>query len=161
EQGAWKVPIKQPLGKDQEGHELIGAKSTWERTGPPKIVITQYVEIVPAGLSADGKKRLLDTCLVRYDITNEDPVPHTVALRFLLDTFIGGNDAVPFTIAGQKELCDTMKTFDKPEDVPDYISALEKQDLKNPGTVAHLSLKYGAPLEPPGQVTLGAWPAAS
>jgi hypothetical protein len=161
EQGSWKVPIKQLLGKDREGHRLIGAKAVWQRTGPPPITITQIVEIVPGGLSADGKKRLLDTCLVRYDITNEDSIPHTVALRFLLDTFIGNNDAVPFTIAGAKELCDTMKSFNSPAEVPDYISALERQDLNNPGVVAHLSLKYGEGLEPPSRVTLGAWPAAS
>jgi hypothetical protein len=161
EQGAWKEPRKAPLGKDQDGHQIIGAKSVWQRNAPPNVVITQYVEIVPAGLSEDGKKRLLDTCLVRYDITNEDPAPHTVGLRFLLDTFIGTNDAVPFTIAGAKELCETMKSFDKPEDVPDFISALEKQNVTNPGTVAHLSLRYGDTLEPPERVTLGAWPAAS
>ncbi len=160
EQGAWRGPIYQPLGKDREERQLIGAKAVWARTGPPNITVTQIVEIVPGGLSPDGKKRLLDTCLIRYDISNEDGIAHQVGLRFLLDTFIGTNDGVPFTIAGSKELCDTMKTFDKAEDVPDFISALERQDLKNPGTVAHLSLKYGAPLEAPTRVTLGAWPAA-
>jgi hypothetical protein len=161
EQGAWKVPIKDLLGKDDKGNRLIGARCTWQRSGPPKISVQQTVEIVPVGLSPNGKKRLLDTCLVIYDITNDDTVPHTVALRFLLDTFIGSNDAVPFTIAGARELCDTKMEFKRPDEVPDYISALERQDLKNPGTVAHLSLKYGGGLEPPTRVTLGAWPAAS
>jgi hypothetical protein len=161
EQGSWKVPMKDPLGKDRKGNNLIGVRSVWQRSGPPPITVTQIVEIVPGGLSADGTKLLLDTCLVRYDLTNEDSKPHTVALRFLLDTFIGSNDAVPFTIAGAKQLCDTMKTFDKPADVPDYITALERQDLKNPGTVAHLVLRYGGGLEPPSRVTLGAWPASS
>jgi hypothetical protein len=159
-QGLWKPPGKEPLGKDREGNRLIGAKAVWVRGGPPAVTVTQYVEIVPGGLSDDGSKLLLDTCLVRYDLTNDDLVAHPVALRFLLDMFIGNNDAVPFTIAGAKELCDTMKTFDKPADVPDYISALERQDVKNPGTVAHLVLKYGGGLEPPSRVTLGAWPAS-
>jgi hypothetical protein len=161
EQGKWRIPIKEPLGTDREGHPLIGARSVWQHTPPVKVNIMQIVEIVPAGLSPDGKKRLLDTCLVLYAITNDDTTTHKVALRFMLDTFIGNNDAVPFTIAGQKEMCSTMKSFDRPADVPDYISALEKQDLKNPGTVAHLSLKYGAMMEPPSRVTLGAWPAAA
>lgn len=160
EQGAWEQPMKQDLGKDQKGNRLIGAKATWKHPNPP-ITVTQIVEIVPGGLSADGGKRLLDTCLVRYDITNADAAPHVLGLRFLLDTFIGSNDAVPFTIAGVKEPCSTMKSFDRPADVPDFISALEKQDLNNPGIVAHLSLKYGAGMEPPSRVTLGAWPAAS
>jgi hypothetical protein len=161
EQGAWKGEARQPLGKDREGHTLSGARSVWVRGGPPLVTVTQYAEIVPGGLSADGKKRLLDTCLIRYDITNEDGVKHSVGLRFLLDTFIGSNDAVPFTIAGARELCDTKKEFNSPDEVPDFISALERQDLTNPGTVAHLSLKYGGGLEPPTRVTLGAWPASS
>ena len=116
---------------------------------------------MPGGLSPDGKKRLLDTCLIRYDITNDDGKANAVGLRFLLDTYIGSNDAVPFTIAGAKELCDTMKEFNRPEEVPDFISALERQDLKKPGTVAHVSLKYGGGLEPPTRVTLGAWPVST
>jgi hypothetical protein len=159
EQGAWKKPLRGSLGKDAEGNPLIGARSVWQRSGPPKIVITQTVEIVPEGLSADGSTRLLDTCLVRYDITNEDTAPHTVGLRFLLDTFIGSTDAVPFAIAGVKELCESMKSFDKPEDVPDFIQAMEKQDVTDPGTVAQLNLRYAEFLEPPGRMTLGAWPA--
>jgi hypothetical protein len=161
EQGSWEGAMRQPLGKEKTSNRpLIGAKCVWVRNGPPPIAITQWVEIVPGGLSADGKKRLLDTCLVRYDITNRDKVPHSVALRFLLDTFIGSNDGVPFTIAGAQELCDTVKVFRRPEEVPDYISALERQDVKDPGIVAYLSLKYGGSLEPPTRVTLGAWPDA-
>jgi hypothetical protein len=160
EQGAWDVPIKKLLPREK-GHRPNGAECIWKRTTAPPITIKQHVEIIPGGLSKDGKKRLLDTCLVYYDILNEDKTQaHTVALRFMLDTFIGGNDAVPFTIAGARELCDTSKSFNKPSEVPDYISALERQDLKDPGTVAHLTLRYGG-LEPPSRVTLGAWPAAS
>jgi hypothetical protein len=160
EGGTWKIPMREPLGRDQEGHRLIGAKCTWVRSTAPPINITQYAEIVPGGLSEDGKHRLLDTCMVRYDITNGDLREHTVALRYLLDTFIGTNDAVPFTIAGKNKLCDTMETFNRAGEVPDYIAALEKQDVKNPGTVAYLNLKYGGGLEPPTRVTLGAWPVA-
>ncbi len=133
----------------------------WVHAPDPPIEVTQYVEIVPGGLSPDGKKRLLDTCLIYFDVYNNDGKTNAVGLRFLLDTYIGSNDAVPFTIAGAKGLCDTMKEFNSPADVPDYISALEHQDLQKPGTVAHISLKYGAGLEPPTRVTLGAWPVSS
>jgi hypothetical protein len=160
EQGSWKKPGLEPLGKDEAGNKLIGYKVTWERSGPPRVSITQFVELVPGGLSADGKKRLLDTCLIYYHITNDDDVAHDVGLRFLLDTYIGANDAVPFTIAGASELCNTHLSFNRAEEVPEYISALERQDVQNPGTVAHISLKYGAGLEPPTRVTLGAWPSA-
>jgi len=160
ERGSWRGAMKESLGKDLAGYQRIGAKSVWVLSNPP-IAITQLVEVVPGGVDQKTDMRLLDTCLIRYDITNEDRSPHKVGLRFLLDTFIGENDAVPFTIAGSKELCNTMKTFDKPSDIPDFISALQNPDVSNPGTVAHLSLKYGAGLEPPDRVTLGAWPARS
>lgn len=158
EQGTWK-PMRQDLGRDPDGHRRFGAKSVWVHVAPA-ITIAQYVELVPGGgLSPDGKKRLLDTCLVRYDITNDDSKVNAVGLRFLLDTFIGSNDAVPFTIAGEKGLCDTKMDFNGPNKIPDYISAMERADLKSPGIVAHISLKYGGGLEPPSRVTLGAWPA--
>src|SRR5205823_4683684 len=99
EEGNWNPPIKQPLDRG------IGAMCEWLHSAPA-ISVKQVVEIVPGGLSDDGKNRLLDTCLVRYDIRNNDPtLPHRVGLRFMLDTFIGSTDAVPFTIAGEKELC--------------------------------------------------------
>ncbi len=157
EQGAWKPPIRQPLDKDVNGKEPIGAKSVWVCSAP-KIVITQHVEIVPEGLSADGTKRLLDTCLVRYEITNEDTAAHQVGLRFLLDTFVGEDDGMPFAITGQSELCNTLKAFDKPEDVTDFLAALERPDLKNHGTVALLQMRHDDTMEPPDRVTLGAWP---
>jgi len=37
-------------------------------------VIEQIVEVVSGGVSPDGKKRLLDTCLVRYAVTNKNAV---------------------------------------------------------------------------------------
>jgi len=159
--GRWKDPIKEPLGKDPlEGNrQRIGYKSTWIYT-QPAITIEQDLEIVPGGLSPDGKFRLLDTCRVRYAIANKDTVVHKIGLRFLLDTYIGANDGVPFTIPGDKDLCDTFKDFKTASEVPDFISALERQDVKNPGTVAHVSLKVGGDLEPPSRVTLGAWPNA-
>jgi hypothetical protein len=160
--GQWEgPPFRQPLGKDPlEGdRERIGFRSKWLYSNQPSVVIEQQVEIVPVGLSPDGKKRLLDTCLVSYVLTNKDPkIARKVGLRFLLDTYIGANDGVPFTIPGDPNLCDTFKDFDTPDRVPDFISALERQDVKDPGTVAHVSLKVGGGLEPPSRVTLGSWP---
>jgi hypothetical protein len=42
--------------------------------------------------------------------------------------------------------------------VPDYIQALEHEDLKNPGTVAQLQFRLGKQLEAPSRVLLGRWP---
>src|SRR5262249_40586953 len=86
---------------------------------------------------------------------------HKVGIRFLLDTFIGGNDGVPFTIPGDSTLCDTLKDLpaeDKDGKVPDFLQALEKPDLAHPGTVAHLRLRPEDLKEAPVRVTLGAWP---
>jgi hypothetical protein len=104
------------------------------------------------------QSELLDTCLVRYTLENKDTVVHTAGLRFLLDTYIGANDGVPFTIPGDPELSDTMKSFETADKVPDFIQALEFEDLAHPGTVAHLKLKLGGRVETPSRVILGAWP---
>jgi hypothetical protein len=48
--------------------------------------------------------------------------------------------------------------FDRPEAVPDFLQALEHEDLKNPGTVAQVQLRLGDRVEAPARVTLGAWP---
>jgi hypothetical protein len=100
---------------------------------------------------------LLDTCLVHYRITNEDTQPHRVGLRFMLDTYIGANDGVPFLIPGESQLCNTDKVFATPDSVPDFIQACENDDLKDLGTIARIGLKVSG-LEPPSRVTLGAWP---
>jgi hypothetical protein len=147
----WKE-LKQALGKDDQGRSREGARSTWVLIDS-KIEVTQLVEVVPGPQSC-----LLDTCLVRYTVTNRDDRPHEVGLRFLLDTYIGANDGVPFTIPGEKTLCETKKRFDRPEDVPDFIQALERSDLLHPGTVAHLQIRLGGGLEPPSRVLLGGYP---
>jgi hypothetical protein len=131
-----------------------GGKAVWV-CDDPKVAVTQSVELVRGEPS-----RLLDTCQVRYAIENRDSREHTIGIRFLLDTFIGGNDGVPFTIPGDSDLCDTLKdlrpTEGKP--IPDFLQALEKPDLAHPGTIAHLRLKLEGVKEVPERVTLGAWP---
>ncbi len=145
--GRWaerSVPI---AARTRAGVE--GMQSTWA-WDDKKVQVSQYVELVRG-----EESNLLDTCLVRYVAENRDQAPHQVGLRFLLDTFIGANDGVPFTIPGQAELCTDSKDFRK--DVPAFLQALEREDLAHPGTVAHLKLRLGD-REPPGRVTLGAWP---
>jgi hypothetical protein len=122
------------------------------------IRVTQHVRIRRADQT--GK---YETCLVRYRLENIGKQPRLVGLRFMLDTFIGTNDGVPFTIPGRSGLCDTMLQFATPQEIPDFIQALETDDLQRPGTVAHLTLKVRDPqgkLELPSRVLLGAWPDA-
>jgi hypothetical protein len=150
--GHWQA-MKTALGADPAtGLPIDGYRSVWIYDAP-KIAVTQTVEIVPGDQS-----RLLDTCLVRYRIDNQDNKVHRVGLRVLLDTYIGANDGVPFTIPGKPQLCDTEMPFNQPQEVPDFIEALERPDLRNPGTIAHLGLKRNGPFDPPDRLTLGAWP---
>jgi hypothetical protein len=152
--GHWKTDGDRDvsLPKDVKKGEGEGRKSVWVYD-QEQVTVTQFVQVV-----AGEQSRKLDTCLVRYLIENNDRREHRVGLRFMLDTYIGTNDGVPFTIPGERELCDTMKDFKTAADVPDFIEALERDDLTNPGTIAHLQLRLGGRIDPPDRVTLGAWP---
>jgi hypothetical protein len=149
--GVW-VPMKEPLVADARGRPRDGVASRWQlpRSG---LLVSQEVEVVPGEQS-----RKKDTCLVRYILENQDGQPHTIGIRFLLDTFIGTNDGVPFTIPGAAGLCDTQRHFASPAEVPDFIQALENDDLLHPGTVARVQFRIGQQLEAPQEVTLGGWP---
>jgi hypothetical protein len=123
--------------------------------------ISQFVEIVPSKqpvMTAAGQRRVLDTVLCRYLIENKDRRAHSVGLRVQVDTLIGNNDGVPFTVPGFAGLCDQMADFRDPREVPEFIQALEIPNLQNPGTVAHMTLKLGGRLEPPSRVSLTHWP---
>ena len=100
-----------------------------------KVKVKQHVEIVP------GQSGYLDTCLVWYHVENYGDVPEKVGVRFLLDTYIGANDGVPFTAPGVKGFIDSSRDFPAAE-VPPYLEAVENpDDPKNPGTVARIGLK--------------------
>jgi hypothetical protein len=131
-----------------------GRRSIWVYDAE-QVHVTQTVGLVPGAQS--GK---IDTCLVHYRIDNKGSVPHRVGLRFLLDTFIGGNDGVPFLIPGRERLCDDKAEFRTPAEVPDFIQARESDDMRNPGTIALIQLRIPG-MEPPSRVTLGAWPNPS
>jgi hypothetical protein len=146
-----------PLPADPAGTSFGGAKTAWA-TG--KLVITVMLDLVPSKqpVMVDGQqKRLLDTLLVRYVIENKDTKAQTVGLRMQLDTLIGGNDGVPFTVPGLPGLVTTFADFPKQGPIPDFLQALEVPNLQNPGTVAHLSLKPGKGVEVPSRVSLTHW----
>jgi hypothetical protein len=134
-----------------------GKEATW--LFDQRIAVTQRAELFPGEPQiVEGEyKSLVDTCLVRYTIVNQDRRPHRVGLRFLLDTYIGNNDGVPFTIPGKAELIDTQADL-RGAEVPDFLQVLEKPDLHNPGTVAQLTLRLGKRLESPQRVCLTRYP---
>jgi hypothetical protein len=125
-----------------------------------KLTVTVVLELVPSKqpVMVNGKQmRLLDTVQVRYIFENKDAKAHTIGMRMMLDTLIGSNDGVPFTVPGQTGLVTTFADFPKNGPIPDFIQALEVPNLQNPGTVAHLSLKLGNNIEVPSRVSLTHW----
>lgn len=159
-QGSWQV-VKEPLAKDKWGNQRVGSRAVWTPSSGPKIRVEQILQLVPGGRLAADNKRRLDTCLVQYQIQNEDSAPHRVGLRVLFDTYVGGRDGVPFTVAGADKMNETSDTYDGTEKVPDFVAALENDSLKEVGAVLQLNLRYGAGIESPSRVTLGAWPAGT
>jgi hypothetical protein len=140
------------------GKTFGGSKSTW---AAGKLVFTQILELVPSKqpvLLGGQSKRLLDTVQVRYIIENRDTKALSVGLRLQLDTLIGNNDGVPFTVPGLPGLVTNVADFPRDGPIPDFIQALERPNLQDPGTVAHVSLKLGKGIEPPGRVSLTHWP---
>jgi hypothetical protein len=143
----------------EDGEERSGMKATWRLRGSD-LVVRQMVNIIPGQIQRiDGRLlRHRDTCLVRYWVENRTGRSHQVGLRALLDTYIGDNDGVPFVVPGRTQTCNTSLVFGRPEDVPEYILALEEDDPQNPGTVVNLRFRVPGTGDPPDRVTLGAWP---
>src|SRR5262249_23711674 len=67
------------------------------------------------------------------------------------------NDGPTFTVPGVADLVDTKMDFVSPK-IPDFIQALEKPNIKNPGIIAHLSFRLSEKLEIPSRVSLTHWP---
>jgi hypothetical protein len=148
------------LPNDVKREAWSGSKCEW---AVGKVHFTQILELVPSKqpVKVGGvSKRLLETCLVRYIIENKDKQEHQAGVRVQIDTLIGTNDGVPFTVPGLPGLVNTFKDFTD-QSVPDFIQALEKPDLLNPGTVAHMTFKVGGGLEAPRRVSLTHWPGSN
>ncbi|HEY7315902.1 MAG TPA: hypothetical protein VH643_41615 [Gemmataceae bacterium] len=143
-------------------HQPIPGRKGWTSTmefSREKILVKQHVEVVP------GQSGYLDTLLVWYTVENKDDGKHKVGVRVMLDTFIGANDGVPFTIPGKKGFVDTKAEFLQKQ-IPDYIEVVEKpDDPKDPGTVArmglHLKLPGGIQLEDMDKLRICRFPGAT
>jgi hypothetical protein len=111
--------------------------SAWEYPG--RVRVTQTVMVVP---NDDTRPAKLNTALVHYRIENRDNVPHKVGIRIMLDTYIGGNDGVPFALAGRDQLVTTKIDLQNTKDIPEFIQALERPNLADAGTKATMVLKF-------------------
>jgi hypothetical protein len=146
------------LPPDPDQKTFGGSRSVWVSG---KILYTQILELVPSKqpVQVAGQSRLLlDTVRIRYIIENKDMRPFKIGLRMQVDTLIGANDGVPFTVPGLPGLVTQFADFPKAGPIPDFIQALEQANLQNPGTVAHMSLKLGGNIEAPQRVSLTHWP---
>jgi hypothetical protein len=127
-------------------------RSTWTMDG---VRFTQVLETI---MSQRGAR---DTMLARWIIRNEGNAAHRVGLRLELDTLIGSNDGVPFAVPGMSGLVNTSADFTDSQQIPHFIQALERPNLADPGTVAHLTTRVGGTVEPPSRVSLTRWPGIS
>jgi len=100
-----------------------------------RIKVSQFVQIVPGSQSGH-----LDTCIIRYTVENKGKNSHKIGLRMMLDTFIGSEDGVPFVVPGTDGFVTKFTEFNQ-KDMPDFIEAMQFQNLDAPGVIAHLGLK--------------------
>jgi hypothetical protein len=100
-----------------------------------QVRVTQYVQIVP------GANNVLDTVLIYYTAKNTGTAPQKIGIRVMLDTFIGNNDGVPFTVPGEEGFVTTKAEYEA-DKVPDYVEVIENPDSSSdPGTIARVGLK--------------------
>ncbi len=145
------------------GGQWGGTRAVW-MTGE-NLQITQTVGLIPGQPveTAGAPRRFLNTALVRYQLENKDTVARRVGLRIVVDTLIGMNDGVPFIVPGLKDLVTTAADFPGDGPVPDFLQALERpqSNLREVGLIAVLNCKAAGGVEPPGRVSLTAWPGVS
>ncbi len=106
-------------------------------------------------LTVGATTRRTDTIRVQYTLTNYTAQSHNVAIRVMLDTLIGDNDGVPFLFAGENAITTVTKQVFGAA-VPDYIEALERGDLSNPGTIVNLAMR-GVDATPPDRLLVSGW----
>jgi hypothetical protein len=155
----WQFGAEDGRWAEQKFDKKRGSKATW--MFDEHVRVTQTTEIIagePVEVGPGMYRRMMDTCLVRYTIENADSRERRCGLRVVVDTLIGENDGVPFTVPGVPGLVTDFKDFPTPDSVPDFIQALENPDIHNPKTIAQMNLKLGGKLERPDRVSLTHWP---
>lgn len=150
------------FGKKEHG-KIVSARTYTDKSrviefqfADEGIEVKQTVQLIPGDPIEQpdgGFKRYIDTCLVKYKLTNYDKKSHDVGLRFLLDTYIGQNDKPLFMLPGRAGLVRSIVDLQGKE-IPDYIQALEVPKLEDPGVIAQLNLRLPDRSEFPSRVSL-------
>lgn len=160
------LPFAAPPGtiakSQQKQDPAPSSEVLWNVNGMEVLERLDVVEGPPVD-TKDGSRRFLNTVLVRYKMTNKDKRPRYAGMRMQIDTLIGSNDGVPFTVPGIPGLVNSgaFADFRTPKQVPAFVQALEFADLKKPGTVAQANLRIGGGIETPDRVLLTHWPGVT
>ncbi len=139
---------KGPTGKDRRGF-----LAKW-KIG--QLEYTQVVEVVASKpvVAAANAKRRMDTCRMSYLVENKGKQAHEVAFRSSVDILINNNDgalyASPTTEPG-KVLNGVVL---EGKSLPAFVQVLERPDVRDPGHVAVMTLKFGGKVEGPSKVVL-------
>ena len=83
---------------------------------------------------------LTDTLRVSYIMKNEDTREHDVALRVMIDTYIGDTDGVPFYAPGREGLITGPESLVGAK-VPQYLFALQG-NAQQPGIVVKIETYF-------------------
>ena len=116
------------------------------------ILVNQALRLVPGDVS-----QRIDTVRVTYELKNVGGTTHEVGLRVMLDTLIGNNDGVPFTVPGREGIV-TSPLVMQGNAVPDFVQSLERSDLSSPGVIVNINLVPADGEERPGELLLSHWP---
>jgi hypothetical protein len=150
------IGVAKPLPAPKKGKAKQSFVSNFTRN---KLSITQFLDAAPSKPVKPGDKRRLDTVLVRYLIENKDNQPHNIALRVRADTYVRNNDGPLFAAPTMpNQILDGLELKDKA--LPPYVQVLERPDLKDPGFVAHFTLRMGTKMIGPDRFVCTAHGAA-
>lgn len=139
------------VGSDRVDHHEIAPgqyESEWRYRD---IHFKQLIELIYGDVS-----RRLDTVRVTMTAVNEGTAEPQVGVRYMIDTYIGKNDGVPFIVAGHEKLVTHPITF-RNEEVPDFVRALQNPSLSDPGVIVDIGLKKGD-VQRPDELVLSYWP---
>jgi hypothetical protein len=121
--------------------------SIWEQEGIRVEQVLSYVR--------GSTTERVDTMQIEYVLSNQSARTREVGLRIMQDTLIGDNDGVPFVVPGREGI--TSHAIDlRGSAIPDFVQALERPNLADPGVIVNLTLR-GADATPPDRLVISAW----
>lgn len=85
-----------------------------------------------------------DVVEIKYVVTNNDTISHTVGTRIMLDTMLGSNDSAPFRVEGVGNV--TTETEFVGDNIPQYWQAFDS--LTDPQVISQGTFLKGDELKP-------------